>query len=219
MITIDQEGGRVQRLRRPTWRELVPPLDFITAAGNNAQRAKYLRHCIIAHELRDIGIDSNCAPMVNVANTETHPFLCNCCYGTDVLTVAAMGCAVADGLLDGGVLPVVKHILGHDRATADSHFDLSKVDAPRDSLDILGFSPFKALDDLPMGMTAHLVYTEIDEAPATLSKTVMDIIRMDIEFDGVIMTDDISMKALSGDLGTLSQASIEAGCDVILHCN
>ena len=102
-------------------------------------------------------------------------------------------------------LPVVKHILGHDRATADSHFDLPKVDAPRDSLDILGFSPFKALDDRPMGMTAHLVYTEIDEAPATLSKTVMDIIRMDIGFDGLIMTDDISMKALSGDLGTLSQ--------------
>ena len=116
-------------------------------------------------------------------------------------------------------LPVVKHILGHDRATADSHFDLPKVDAPRDSLDIQDFSPFKALNDLPMGMTAHLVYTEIDETPATLSKTVMDIIRMDIGFDGLIMTDDISMKALSGDVGTLSRASIEAGCDVILHCN
>jgi beta-N-acetylhexosaminidase len=133
----------------------------------------YLRHRIIAHELCDIGIDSNCARMVNVANTETHPFLRNCCYGTDVLTVAAMGRAVADGLLDGGVLPVVKHIQGHDRATADSHFDLPKVDAPRDCLDIQGFSPFKALNDLPMGMTAHLVYTEIDEAPATLSKTVL----------------------------------------------
>ena len=218
-ITIDQEGGRVQRLRSPTWREWLPPLDFITAAGTNAQRAMYLRHRIIAHELRDIGIDSNCAPMVDVANTETHSFLRNRCYGTDALTVAAMGRAAADGLLDGGVLPVVKHIPGHGRATADSHFDLPKVDAPRDSLDIQDFAPFKALNDLPMGMTAHLVYTEIDETPATLSKTVMDIIRMDIGFDGLIMTDDISMKALSGDVGTLSRASIEAGCDVILHCN
>jgi len=119
-----------------------------------------------------------------------------------------MGRAAADGLLDGGILPVVKHIPGHGRATADSHFDLPKVDAPRDSLDIQDFWPFKALNDLPMGMMVHLVYIEIDEAPTTLSKTVMDIIRMDIGFDGLIMTDDISMKDLSGDLGTLSRASI-----------
>jgi beta-N-acetylhexosaminidase len=130
-----------------------------------------------------------------------------------------MGCAAADGLLGGGVLPVVKQIPGHGRATADSHFDLPKVDAPRDSLDNQDFPPFKAFNDLPMGVTAHLVYTEIDEAPETLSKTVMDIIRMDIGVDGLIITDDISMKALSDDLGTLSRASIEAGCDVILHCN
>jgi beta-N-acetylhexosaminidase len=169
--------------------------------------------------MRDIGIDSNCAPMVDVANTETPLFLRNCCYGTDVLTVAAMGRAAADGLLDGGVLPVVKHIPGHGRATADSHFDLPKVDAPRGSLDIQDFWLFEALNYLPMGMTAHLVYTEIDVAPATLSQTVMDIIRIDIGFDGLIMTDDISMKALSGDLGTLSRASIEAGCEVISHCN
>ena len=116
-------------------------------------------------------------------------------------------------------LPVVKQIPGHGRATADSYFDLHKVDAPRDSLDIQDFPPFKAFNDLPMGVTAHLVYTEIDKAPATLSKTVMDIIRKDIGFDGLIITDDISMKAHSDDLGTLSRASIEAGCDVILHCN
>jgi beta-N-acetylhexosaminidase len=218
-ITIDQEGERVQRLRSPTWREWVLPLDFITAVGTIAHRAMCLRHRIIAHELRDIGVDGNCARMVDVANTETYPFLRNCCCGTDVLTVAAMERAAADGLLDGGVLPVVKHIPGHGRATAESHFDLPKVDAPRDSLDIQDFSPFKAFNNLPMGMTAHLIYTEIDGAPATLSKTVMDIIRMDIGFDGLIMTDDISMKALSDDLGTLSRASIEAGCDVILHCN
>ena len=218
-ITIDQEGGRVQRLRSPTWREWLPPLDFVKAAGDNAERAMYLRHRIIADELRAIGVDSNCAPMVDVADDQTHEFLRNRCYGTDAATVTTLGRAAADGLLDGGVLPVVKHIPGHGRATADSHFDLPKVDAPRSSLDAHDFAPFKALNDLPLGMTAHLVYNAIDETPATLSTPVMDVIRNDIGFDGLIMTDDISMKALSGDLDTLSRAALKAGCDVILHCN
>jgi beta-N-acetylhexosaminidase len=218
-ITIDQEGGRVQRLRSPTWREWLPPLDFVKAAGDNAERAMYLRHRIIADELRAIGVDSNCAPMVDVADEQTHDFLRNRCYGTDANTVTTLGRAAADGLLDGGVLPVVKHIPGHGRATADSHFDLPKVDAPRTSLDAHDFAPFKALNDLPLGMTAHLVYNAIDETPATLSTPVMDVIRNDIGFDGLIMTDDISMKALSGDLNTLSKAALKAGCDVILHCN
>ena len=218
-ITIDQEGGRVQRLRSPNWREWLAPLDFVKVAGENAERAMYLRHRVIAHELRDIGVDSNCAPMVDVADSQTHDFLRNRCYGTDPTVVAALGRAAADGLLDGGVLPVVKHMPGHGRATADSHFDLPSVDAPRRCLDIQDFAPFKALNDLPIGMTAHLVYDAIDDAPATLSKPVMDVIRKDIGFDGLIMTDDISMKALSGDLSTLSRTSLAAGCDVILHCN
>ena len=218
-ITIDQEGGRVQRLRSPTWREWLAPLDFVKVADENAERAMYLRHRVIAHELRDIGVDSNCAPMVDVADSQTHDFLRNRCYGTDPTVVATLGRAAADGLLDGGVLPIVKHMPGHGRATADSHFDLPSVDAPRSGLDIQDFVPFKALNDLPMGMTAHLVYDAIDDAPATLSKPAMDVIRKDIGFDGLIMTDDISMKALSGDLSTLSRTSLAAGCDVILHCN
>ena len=218
-ITIDQEGGRVQRLRSPTWREWLPPLEFVEAAGESAARAMYLRYRVVAHELRDIGIDSNCAPMVDVADAQTHDFLRNRCYGTSPTVVATLGRAAADGLLDGGVLPVVKHIPGHGRATADSHFDLPKVTALRGGLDTHDFAPFKDLNDLPMGMTAHLVYDAIDSAPATLSKRVMDVIRNDIGFDGLIMTDDISMKALSGDLGTLSRTSLDAGCDVILHCN
>lgn len=218
-ITIDQEGGRVQRLRSPTWREWLPPLAFVQAAGECAERAMYLRYRVIAHELRDIGVDSNCAPMVDVAGSQTHDFLRNRCYGSDPAVVTTLGRAAANGLLDGGVLPVVKHMPGHGRATADSHFDLPEVDATRDSLDQHDFAPFKALNDLPMGMTAHLVYGAIDEAPATLSKPVMDVIRNDIGFDGLIMTDDISMKALSGDLAALSRGSLEAGCDVILHCN
>ncbi|WP_254694232.1 glycoside hydrolase family 3 N-terminal domain-containing protein [Sulfitobacter sp. SK012] len=218
-ITIDQEGGRVQRLRAPVWREWFPPLEFVDAAGGQATRAMYLRYRLIADELFELGIDSNCAPMVDVAGPQTHDFLRNRCYGNDAMQVAALGRAAADGMLAGGVLPVVKHIPGHGRATADSHFDLPRVSAPRADLDAVDFAPFKALADLPMGMTAHLVYDAIDEAPATLSKPVMQVIREDIGFDNLIMTDDISMKALEGTLTDLSRGALEAGCDVILHCN
>ena len=122
-------------------------------------------------------------------------------------------------MLDGGVLPVLKHIPGHGRATLDSHYDLPHVSADPALLDITDFAPFRALNDLPMGMTAHLVYDEIDSLPATVSPKMMGVIREQMGFDGLIMTDDISMKALRGDLGELSKAAIEAGCDVILHCN
>lgn len=218
-ITIDQEGGRVQRLRAPTWREWLPPLDFVTAAGENAARAMFIRHRLIAHELHTLGIDSNCAPMVDVAGANTHDFLRNRCYGSDPATVAALGRAAGEGLLAGGVLPVVKHIPGHGRATLDSHFDLPRVNAPRAELDAVDFAPFAALADMPMGMTAHLVYGAIDPEPATLSAKMMQVIRDDIGFDNLIMTDDISMKALSGTLGDLSTRALAAGCDVVLHCN
>lgn len=219
VITIDQEGGRVQRLRAPTWREWAAPLDFVQAAGDKAAEAMYLRFRVIAHELHALGIDSNCAPMVDVAGPTTHDFLRNRCYGEDAGTVSALGRAAADGMLAGGVLPVVKHIPGHGRATLDSHFDLPRVDAVRADLDAVDFAPFKALSDLPMGMTAHLVYDALDAAPATLSRDVMQVIRKEIGFDNLIMTDDISMKALSGALADLSRDALAAGCDVILHCN
>ena len=218
-ITIDQEGGRVQRLRAPDWTEWLPPLEHATRAGGNAAQAMYLRYRIIAHELQQLGIDSNCAPLVDVAQDSTHPFLKNRCYGTDAQSVADLGRAVADGLLDGGVLPVLKHIPGHGRAVADSHLELPHVDADPAELSRIDFAPFKALNDLPMGMTAHLVYTQIDPQPATISAKMMGLIRDQIGFDGLIMTDDISMKALSGDLGSLSAAARAAGCDVVLHCN
>lgn len=218
-ITIDQEGGRVQRLRAPIWREWMPPLTHVEQAGDQAERAMYLRYRLIAHELRVLGIDSNCAPMVDVAVSETHDFLKNRCYGYDPETVSKLGRAVAQGMLDGGVLPVLKHIPGHGRATLDSHYDLPHVSADPALLEITDFAPFRALNDLPMGMTAHLVYDEIDSLPATVSPKMMGVIREQMGFDGLIMTDDISMKALKGDLGELSKAAIEAGCDVILHCN
>jgi beta-N-acetylhexosaminidase len=219
VITVDQEGGRVQRLRGPIWRDWTAPLDFVQAAGANAAQAMYIRYRLIAHELHAVGIDSNCAPMVDVAGPQTHAFLRNRCYGTDAVQVAALGRAAADGMLAGGVLPVVKHMPGHGRATMDSHFDLPLVGAAHADLTTCDFAPFKALNDLPMGMTAHLVYDAIDPRPATLSPVMMQLIRDEIGFDNLIMTDDISMKALEGGVDQISRDALAAGCDVILYCN
>src|SRR6056297_3890237 len=213
-ITIDQEGGRVQRLRAPLWRDWPAPLDQVAQAGGGAARAMYLRYRIIAAELHALGIDSNCAALVDVAGPRTHPFLRNRCYGEDAHTVAKLGRSVANGLLDGGVLPVVKHIPGHGRAEADSHHDLPVVDTAPGRLQATDFAPFQALNDLPLGMTAHVVYSAIESAPATLSAPMMRVIRDEIGFDGLIMTDDISMKALQGTLPDLSRAALGAGCDV-----
>ncbi|MEO0666747.1 MAG: glycoside hydrolase family 3 N-terminal domain-containing protein [Pseudomonadota bacterium] len=218
-ITIDQEGGRVQRLRGPTWREWAPPLDFVRAAGDDAPRAMYLRYRLISAELKALTIDSNCAPMVDLVVRHTHAFLENRCYGSDIGAIAEIGRAVADGHLDGGVLPVLKHIPGHGRTDLDSHYDLPRVDVSLDTLREYDFAPFRALNDLPLGMTAHVVYEAIDEAPATLSADTMALIREDIGFDGLIMTDDIGMKALIGTPADITTGALAAGCDVILYCN
>lgn len=218
-ITIDQEGGRVQRLRGPNWTEWMPPLDFVQAAGDNAERAMYLRYRHIAHELKALTIDSNCAPMVDLVVKETHDFLRNRCYGSSPGDIAALGRAAAQGLLAGGVLPVIKHLPGHGRTDLDSHYDLPRVDVSLDTLRETDFAPFRDLNDLPMGMTAHVVYDAVDEVPATLSADTMALIRSDIGFDGLIMTDDIGMKALSGTPDTIARRALDAGCDVVLHCN
>ncbi|MDA7965018.1 beta-N-acetylhexosaminidase [Ruegeria sp.] len=218
-ITIDQEGGRVQRLRAPLAREWVPPLDHTARAGDQADRAMYLRYRLIADELFSLGIDSNCAPMVDLARDDTHKFLRNRCYGSDAKQISLIGKAVAQGHLDGGVLPVIKHMPGHGLSTLDSHHDLPHVDLPLEELENADFAPFRALNDLPMGMTAHLVYDRIDPQPATISKTMIQLIREKIGFDGLIMTDDISMKALSGAPEEVAQQALAAGCDVVLHCN
>ncbi|MET4103080.1 beta-N-acetylhexosaminidase [Roseovarius sp. MBR-78] len=219
VITIDQEGGRVQRLRAPHWRDWPAPLDHVAAAGAHAAEAMYLRYRIIAAELAALGIDSNCAPLVDVAGAETHPFLRDRCYGATAGQVALIGRAVADGLMAGGVLPVVKHIPGHGRASADSHHDLPCVTAPPAHLAEVDFAPFEALADLPMAMTAHVVYRALDPRPATLSPVIIEIIRRSIGFDGLLMTDDIGMNALSGSLVERARDALAAGCDVILHCN
>jgi beta-N-acetylhexosaminidase len=215
VITIDQEGGRVQRLRAPHWAEWPAPLD---QAGAGA-RAMWLRYYLIGRELRDAGIDSDCAPTLDVAQPDTHPFLHNRCFGTDPHTVATLGRAAAEGLLAAGVLPVMKHMPGHGRAIADSHHDLPTVTVAPDVLEDMDFLPFRALNDLPMGMTAHIRFTALDDAPATASARMIALIRDRIGFDGLLMTDDITMNALSGTEAERAAASIAAGCDLVLHCN
>lgn len=217
-ILVDQEGGRVQRLRAPHWREWTPPLDFVQAAGAQAARAMKLRYQLIALELRAVGIDANCAPVGDLITDQTHPFLKNRCYGADVQEVSRIARAVADGLLAGGCLPVVKHMPGHGRSHLDTHLDLPTVEASREELIAHDFAPFKALADLPMAMTAHLVFTAYDSRPATQSPAVIGAIRDEIGFGGLLMTDDLNMQALKGDLASRAAASMAAGCDLALHC-
>lgn len=217
-ILIDQEGGRVQRLRFPLASDWLPPLDHADALGDSAERGFFLRYRIIADELSAIGIDANCAPNLDVAQSDTHEFLMNRCYGFDPARVSRLGRAAAKGLLAGGVLPVVKHIPGHGRATLDSHHALPMTGASASELET-DFAPFRALSDMPLAMTAHVVFSQLDANPATTSKPIIDMIRNDIGFSGLLMGDDVSMQALSGSIDDRAAASLEAGCDVVLHCN
>ncbi|ABD54426.1 glycoside hydrolase family 3 N-terminal domain-containing protein [Jannaschia sp. CCS1] len=218
-ILIDQEGGRVQRLRGPIWREWSPPLDAIKAA-NDPSRVMYLRSYLIGHELREVGIDVQCGPTCDVARDTTHPFLKNRLYGYDADSVTRYAEAVVSGLADSGVACVVKHIPGHGLGTVDSHHDLPRVTADRATLDAIDFKVFNGMASQSMGMTAHVVFEAIDpDLPATLSPTMIDLIRSDIGFNGLLMTDDLSMNALPGTIGERAAAARAAGCDVILHCN
>lgn len=219
-IFIDQEGGRVQRLRAPHWREWPDPLVQARAAGAMAHRAMALRYRLIAQELRDLGIDANCAPTCDIATPDTHRFLHDRCLGTTTNDVIASARACADGLRDGGVLPVIKHIPGHGRASTDSHLALPRVDADAAQLHAEDFAVFRALADLPVAMTAHVLYPALDpDLPATLSARIIGMIRTQIGFDGLLMTDDISMGALQGSLRGLTETALAAGCDMALHCN
>ncbi len=220
-ILVDQEGGRVQRLRAPHWREWLPPLDQAgQVAAGALSRSFWLRGRVIAAELAAVGIDTCCAPSGDIAGPATHPFLKNRCYGTAAASVIPPARAMADGLLAGGVLPVVKHIPGHGRATVDSHHEPPRVQAALSDLRASDFAVFAALADLPMGMTGHIVFDAIDPArPATASPEAIAFIRDEIGFGGLLMTDDISMEALSGTVADRSRAARAAGVDVVLHCN
>ena len=229
-ILIDQEGGRVQRMRAPHWKEWMPPLDQVElfCKGNSseflqnspAQRAMYLRGLLIGSELVAHGVDVNCAPSADIAWPETHPFLCNRCYGTDAGTVSAMARACGEGLMDAGVLPVLKHAPGHGRATLDSHKALPRIEVPLSELEKTDFRPFKALGDYPMAMTAHIVLPEVHpDLPLTLSPDGVKLLRETLGLTGVLMTDDISMGALTGTVAERGARALEAGCDLVLHCN
>lgn len=213
-VLIDQEGGRVARMTAPHWREWKPPID-----ERANPRALYLRYRIIADELRASGIDCNCAPVTDVARPDTHAFLQNRCLSSDPEKVGIAARAVADGLIAGGVLPVMKHIPGHGAGTGDSHGGSVRVALTKNDLIATDFLPVKALADLPMAMTGHVIYESIDDAPATVSPKIIGIIRQEIGFDGLILTDDLSMEALNGAQQSRARQALSAGCDIVLHCN
>lgn len=220
-ILVDQEGGRVERLTKPNWRSWMSALQQMTILPEEVvDRAMWLRYRLIGEELKEVGISVNCAPVGDLACKFTHPILLNRCYGETLRQVVPAARACADGLISAGILPVLKHIPGHGRATVDSHFKLPKVSTTLKELNNSDFKVFEALNDISLGMTAHVLYDNIDaEFPATQSKEVIKIVRDKIKFKGLLMTDDISMKALTGSLVDKVQGSLEAGCDLILHCN
>jgi beta-N-acetylhexosaminidase len=223
-ILVDQEGGRVQRLGPPRWPAYPPGAAYGHLYQRDAAagcKAANLGARLIGADLAAVGIDVDCLPIADVPVAGANAVIGDRAYGATPAQVAALARAVADGLLAAGVLPVLKHIPGHGRPTADSHHALPVVEADRATLDATDFAAFRPLADLPLGMTAHVVYTAIDAiAPATTSVTVVrDVIRHAIGFRGLLMSDDISMGALSGSLAERSRAAIAAGCDVILHCN
>jgi beta-N-acetylhexosaminidase len=223
-ILIDQEGGRVQRLRGEHWRPRPPAAAFGAMVRQNPAAARDLAYDnarVMAAELHDLGINVDCVPCIDVPVEGAHDIIGDRAFGRDPWTVSALGQSVVDGMLDGGVLPVVKHMPGHGRARADSHMNLPVVETTRAELERTDFVPFRVLAKAPLGMTAHVVYTDIDpNAPATTSKRVIDeVVRGFIGFDGALMTDDLSMRALQGTFTDRVRAAISAGCDVILHCN
>jgi beta-N-acetylhexosaminidase len=220
-VLIDQEGGRVQRMAPPHWRAY--PAAAAIEAGlepSRAEAAASLVARMIAFDLAEVGITVDCAPVLDVADSGTHAAIGSRAFSSRPERVAAMGRAVAKGLLEGGVAPVVKHMPGHGRARADSHYELPIVEAARDDLR-RDFAPFAALNDLPMAMSAHVLYATIDDRrPATASPIVVaEVMRGEIGFDGLIMSDDVSMEALKGPYEKRAAAIIDAGLDIVLHCN
>jgi beta-N-acetylhexosaminidase len=225
-VFIDQEGGRVQRLGPPSnaWRRYPAARaygDAFNASALAGLRAARNVGRLMAEDLIAAGITANCVPVLDVPQPGAHEIVGNRAYSDRIEAIMALARAHAAGFADGGVLPVIKHIPGHGRARADSHLELPVVDATRAELEAVDFPPFAAMADAPMAMTAHVVYTAIDKtAPATLSrKVISSVIRKQIGFRGLLMTDDLSMKALTGSYAEKTRGALDAGCDIVLHCN
>jgi beta-N-acetylhexosaminidase len=223
-VLIDQEGGRVQRLGPPHWPKYPPGRAYGQMAGNDPLVRRELTRLgarLMAHDLHKLGINVDCVPVLDVPVPGAHDVIGDRAYASDPASIAVMGRAASEGMIAGGVLPVIKHIPGHGRAGADSHLALPVVDTPWAELSRTDFLPFRHLADMPLAMTAHVVYSAIDaKRPATTSAKVMrQVIRGEIGYDGLVMSDDLSMKALAGDFGDRTRAALRAGCDVVLHCN
>ncbi len=220
-VLIDQEGGRVQRMGPPFWPKYPPAAVFERRQGGDGAAVAALAARLMATDLRVAGINVNCLPVLDVPAPDGDRIIGDRAYGATPQTVARYGRAVAEAMLAGGVLPVIKHMPGHGRARCDSHLALPVVTASRSELEATDFAPFRAMADMPLGMTAHVVYTALDAtAPATVSPIVVgDIIRGSIGFDGLLMSDDLSMKALGGGFGERAGAAFAAGLDMVLHCN
>lgn len=222
-VLIDQEGGRVQRMGPPHWRKYPPGAAYLAAAKGDVDRAVELiglGHRLIAEDLRAVGINVDCAPVLDVPVPGSTDAIGDRALARDPETVTRLGRAAAEGLLAGGVLPVIKHMPGHGRAMCDSHHDLPEVKLDLVSLDGWDFAPFRALNDLPAAMTAHVVFKAADaERPATTSHDTLEIIRERLGFGGLLITDDLSMNALKGSLRERADQALTAGCDIALHCN
>jgi beta-N-acetylhexosaminidase len=223
-VLIDQEGGRVARLKPPHWPARPPAARFGALHDDDPELAKeatYLNARLIAHDLASLGINVDCLPVLDVPHPGAHDIIGDRAFAADPHIVIELGRAQIEGLVDGGVLPVMKHIPGHGRAGSDSHLELPRVGADIAELSAVDFVTFRSLDTCPMAMTAHVVYDSIDpQRPCTTSpKVIRDVIRGEIGFDGLLMSDDLSMKALDGPLNVRAKAALFAGCDVVLHCN
>lgn len=223
-VLIDQEGGRVARLRPPHWSEQPPARRFGELAQRDAAAGHQAAYCNARLQgglLRDLGITINCAPVCDVPAPDSHDIIGDRAFAADPVLVASLAEAACQGLLAGGVLPVIKHIPGHGRARVDSHEALPVVDAPWSALVDTDFAPFRALAGWPLGMVAHVVYRAVDPlAPASISATVIArVIREHLGFDGLLFSDDLSMQALEGGMDQRAQAVLAAGCDIVLHCN
>ncbi len=223
-ILIDQEGGRVARLKPPQWQERPPMArfgDLYATSPEAAREACYLNARLIAHDLCEVGINVDCLPVLDMPVDGADAIIGDRAFSRDPAIIIELGRIVIEGLMEGGVLPVMKHIPGHGRATADSHLALPHVTTGPEELSATDFVTFRSLDQCPMAMTAHVVYDAIDpQRPATTSpKVIRDVIRGEMGFDGLLMSDDVSMNALSGPLSVRAKAALFAGCDVVLHCN
>jgi beta-N-acetylhexosaminidase len=222
-VLVDQEGGRVQRLAPPLWTKYPSAAAYARLHATDPQAALQAARSggrLIAQDLVEAGISIDCAPVLDLPIKGSSAVVGDRAFGRDPETIVALARAFAEGLLDGGVLPVVKHIPGHGKAKVDSHLELPVVDADRAAL-ARDFAPFKALADLPIAMTAHVTFTAIDSGqPATTSAIVIDrIVRGEIGFRGLLLSDDLSMEALEGSIGERAAAALAAGCDMALHCN